>query len=210
MNKHAMSLLANILHCANSRPPHIKEREFYALKDRLLEQYGASDGFDVQHITQECWDCEGTGKLYMEAMVFGKETRIYAGKCQRCSNGVYRQFWVRLERYRLGQHLFHRPRERYYSDPGLTLQHPVIEGLVRHRAYPGHLPLEAAFWLFLVFEPKQFWNMFGHIGAHKARTPLCWLSNQVFWARRALDDIRWRWREAINHWRGREDEDLPF
>ncbi len=39
MNKQIANLLADVLHCANSRPPHIKEREFYALKDRLLEQY---------------------------------------------------------------------------------------------------------------------------------------------------------------------------
>lgn len=210
MNKQIVYLLADVLHCANSRPLHIKQREFYALKDRLLERYGTSDGFDLQHVIQECWDCEGTGKLYMEALHLGQETRIYAGKCHRCNNGVYRQFWVRLERYRMGRHLFHRPRERYYNDPGLTLQHPVIEGYVRHREYRGHLPLEAAFWLFLVFEPKQFWGMFGHIGPHRARTPFCFLSNLFFWAGPTVRTAMWRMKDALNRWRGIEDDDIPF
>lgn len=220
MNARLLDILADVLHCANSRPPHIREREFYALKELLLKRFGTGDGFDVQRIIQECWNCEGTGKLYMETMHLGQLTSIYVGKCNRCTAGVYRQFWVRLERYRLGRHIFHTPKERYYSDPGLTMQRPIIEGYIKHHDYPGHLPLEAALWLFLVFEPRVFWRTFGHIGAHRTRTPLCWLSNVIFWTLQIPNAIRrkfqhWKWRiqDYLDDWRGRpvlDDDELPF
>lgn len=215
MNKHLLNLLGEVLHCANSRPPDIKERQFYALKDRLLQRYGTGDGFDVQHIKQDCWDCDGTGKLYAEYMHLGHLTSIYVGKCKRCTDGIYRQFWVRLERYRLGRHVFHTPKERYYNDPGLTMQRPLIDGYIRHHNYPGHLPLEAAFWLFLAFEPRLFWQMFGHLGAHKAKTPICWLSNQVYWISCIPDNIRrkfqhWKWRIESSFKRFDPDDEIPF
>lgn len=219
MNARLLDILGDVLHCANSRPPHIREREFYALKELLLKRFGTGNGFDVQHIIKDCWNCDGTGKLYMETMHLGQLTSIYVGKCNRCTNGIYRQFWVRLERYRLGRHFFHTPKERYYSDPGLTMQRPIIEGYIKHHDYPGHLPLEAALWLFLIFEPRLFWRTFGHIGAHKAKTPLCLLSNLAYWlnhvpynTRRNFQNIKWHFDEWMDDRRGRPslDEDLPF
>lgn len=218
MKTYLLNLLGDVLHIANSRPPLIRQREFYALKDKLLQRYGTSDGFDVQHIKKECWSCDGTGKAYRDAFVFGQWRSVYVGKCFRCNNGVYHEFWVRLERYRLGRHTFHIPKERTSADPGLVMQHPMIEGYIRHHDYPGHLPLEAAFWLFLVFEPAVFRSIFGRIGAHKARTPLCWLSDVVFWAsdipRFVRRSMMWRkYRQELSRQQGRlgnDDIDIPF
>lgn len=209
MQTHFLNILAGVLHCANSRRPYIREREFYALKELLLKRFGAPDGFDVQYIRLECWDCDGTGKLYMDGINFGEPARIYIGPCRRCTNGAYREFWVRLERHTLGKYLFHIPKERYSHDPGLTTQRPVIEGHVKHHNYPSHLPFEAALWLFLVFEPRVFWRTFGKIGAHKARTPLCLLSNLVFWRNR----ICWKLRRRVEMFVAglRSDiDDIPF
>lgn len=206
------NLLGNVLHCANSGPSLAIRSRFYALKERILQRYGTGDGFDVQHIVKECWNCDGTGRVYEDMFHLGVTTSIFMGKCHRCTDGVYEQFWVRLERHRLGEHVFHTPRERYYQDPELVLQHPVIEGYVRHREYPGHLPAEAALWLFLVFEPRTFFKVLGGIGFNKARTPLCALSTLLFEASRIPGRIKsryedWRWRKSAHFI---DDDDCPF
>jgi hypothetical protein len=103
-----------------------------------------------------------------------------------------------------------------------AIQRPIIDGYIKHHDYPGHLPLEAAFWLFLAFEPRLFWQMFGHIGAHKANlltTPICWLSSQVFWGVRfpgtlwsKFQNWKYRFKDRLVtlHGISAPDDDLPF
>ena len=125
---HCLLPLGRLLHLANASPPFEFRKEFYALKEEILERYGTRDGHDVQHIPgKECYTCDGTG-------IFER----YNGDtdyCYRCGgSGWYKSpVWVVLERFRLGRFSFHIPRKRSYTkpDPDTTR----IHGYIKHASY---------------------------------------------------------------------------
>lgn len=128
-------LLAFLLHRANAEPPMVGRREFYALKDRLLERYAARDGEDVQKIEKPCW-----GDPYGDA--------CEGPSCWKCrGTGVFETVYVRLERHRWGRYVFHRPRDVSW-DPRI-LGEPTIHGYVQHARY-GKSSAEAALWLYIL------------------------------------------------------------
>lgn len=171
-------LLGFILHVANSSPPILRKGDFYELKTWLLQKWGTPDGFDVQHIQKLCWSCDGSG-IY-------KHWRYGRIKCNRCYHGWYQDDYIRLDRYMLGNFLFHHPVKRW---PGYLASESFkalanITGYVEHTRYFGHMPSECAHWLFLVFRPHIFANVFGHTG-HSWRglrwyMPLCIIETVLF------------------------------
>lgn len=184
---------SRLLHIANSSPPH-RKMEFYALKERLLRAYGTLLGYDCQHVEKECWTCEGTG-VYKEWVYYkGQEVLAKREPCRRCNDGVYSEFWVLLEAWKWGPYEFHTPIDRSYSpkwwDAGPDGQ-PTrrrIEGYIRHRHPGGHLGKEAAYRLYLRFEPRLFLQSLGKSGPHRPQTPLVFIA-KVAW------EIRCMWKK---------------
>lgn len=128
------------------------DREFYALKDRLLRKYGTRDGVDIQHIKRECWGYEEDGKC------LGKG-------CRRCGgSGVWDEKWIELERWAIGGRVFHRPSGFRYSAPSaddLFAPRNVIEGLITHYDVSYRASSEARLWLFLLFDRRAWRHEIG-------------------------------------------------
>jgi hypothetical protein len=117
MNEH----LRELFHLANSATYPEKWDIFYPLKDELLRKYGIPDGWDLQVIKNECWDCNGTGECFFDQ-----------SDCYACDGtGIYSQRSVRLDRYRLGDRVYHIPQAAGIEPSGYKNK---IEGLVRHEA----------------------------------------------------------------------------
>jgi hypothetical protein len=160
--------LGRLLHLANSDVPLFGNEQFYAIKERMLREWGTRDGEDWQHIRKECWTCHGTG-IFSD---FG-----YPLRCNRCTRGVYDEKWIRLERWRLGGYVFHRPAETYHcSEPPwakIGTDRPFIEGRIEHKV-PGRRGHEAALWLALIFDPPYWLRlMTGNRCGEWTGLPMC-------------------------------------
>jgi hypothetical protein len=149
-------LLATILGAANACPPDDRDR-FYAIKDRILRRRGTPDGEEVQRIRRECWACGGEG---WQADYYGE-----GDECWKCAGtGTFRTDYYRLERWRLGGRVFHRPNGRFEGKGAIEaivsplgpFGRPVIDGLVEHRRPKGFRAREAALWLALLFDRPYF------------------------------------------------------
>ena len=105
--------LARVVDRANRKPGD--KTGFYQLKDVILKAFGNPDGFDRQLIEHGCW-----GESYMGC----------GPQCMKCcGTGVYQRTCVRLDRFRLGEFVFHQPNG--------TL--PVVaKGLCEIVGYVGH------------------------------------------------------------------------
>lgn len=124
-------LLRVLLHLANSDPPTVGRREFYALKDRLLDRYATRVGAEIQEIEQPCY---GWGRQGCDGH-----------DCPKCGGtGIWERVWVLLHRYRWGRYVFHRPGQRSWTRP----PHVHIRGRIQHRRY-GRAAAEAALWLYI-------------------------------------------------------------
>lgn len=175
-------ILGELLFLANSRPPFWRDT-FYRMKDQILARFGTNDGIHLQHVVKHCYECNGTGKRTEEVKHLGQLMLLSAGKCHRCTNGIFNEFWTVLASYQLGRRRFHSPRQRYHSRaevPAVQFD-KTIEGLIRHEASKYYLYAEAAYWLILFFDPKFFWQRFGRSGypSHKF-TPMVILSTWIF------------------------------
>lgn len=109
--------LAIVLKHANSAPPSgdLQRQAFYELKQRICEQYGESDGEDIQHIVDKCW---------------GYRYHPCDDDCDKCGGtGIFSEKWIILQRWKIGGLVFHRPTRRV-SEPELL---PLINGLIRHK-----------------------------------------------------------------------------
>jgi hypothetical protein len=134
--------LAWLLALANAGAGGIMyRRDFYALKDRLLRRYGRVVGEDVQRIVDECWGydqegCKGKG-------------------CRRCrGTGIWRDRLILLERWELGDRVFHRPVREIYGAHCAT-----IVGRITHRDVHARTSAEALLWLTLLFDRRLFWRV---------------------------------------------------
>lgn len=126
-------LLAYLLHLANSQPPTCHRKEFFGVKDRLLQRYATRLERDhVQEIKKECW---------------GDWNEGCAGwQCGRCDGtGIFDHFFVRLAVYEWSGYRFHRPVERR-CQPSAD---PDIRGYIRHRDR-GLASAESRLWLYLL------------------------------------------------------------
>lgn len=158
-------IIGLFLHIANSSPPLGFRREFYQLKEKLLKKYGASCGYDIQHIRKTCRTCDGTG-VYRHGG--------YREHCCRCNNGVYEEFYVVLQKYHISKYLFHIPGGKIYKPYYLRT---TIEGYIQHNSY-GYLSDECFYWLALFFAPQLFIRAIGVVGFPCRRyTPMVILGN---------------------------------
>lgn len=183
-------IVGRLLHLANSDPPSVGRREFYAMKDRLLVRWGTRAGEDTQRIVDKCWSCDGTGR-YADT----------GNQCRRCFDGVYSERWVRLARWTLGGCPFHSVIGRVFEPPGTT---PTIEGRVRHKSY-GMASTESLLWLALVFDRRLFLRQMGGT-YHCGRTlyPLCLLQKLAWHVARFWERFRRRCVPAA------DSPEIPF
>ena len=174
----ARRFLGHVLWLANSEASHAGEwkHSFYFVKDTILERYGERlPDCDYQEITHSCRSC------YKGIWHRGSWNEDV---CWRCGGtGVYRQFWVRLERWKLGNYMFHRPCGRLEEKPETV----TITGKVAH-AQTGSLGWEAAAWLGLLFRRNLLramyhdrWELF----SYSRPTPLMCLFRLRWWIRAA-------------------------
>ena len=146
-----LRLICKLLFFANALPPFRHREAFYRVKDRLCRRYGHFDGHDLQHLVQPCWGAPGDRDE--------GPARSHA-HCARCGGtGIYRERWVRLERWQVGPYLFHRPVESTSLSPTQRYPHygrPMIEGYVQHQRH-GHIHAEACLWLYLLCGEWRLW-----------------------------------------------------
>lgn len=176
-------LIAILLHYANKKPPNSRKSAFYAVKSEILSKYGQKVGHDVQHIHKECYTCGGCG-------IFHSDWKV-AEICWKCSGtGVYEEYWTLLTKYDFCGYEFHQPITKLYENPNYRT-FGKIEGYIRHDAPKYYLAAECAFWLFLIYDRKTFWDMMGNI-AYSSRkfTPMVLLSTLIF-------EISERYRRAM-------------
>lgn len=136
------------------------KRDFYRLKDRILEQYGDPDGYDLQIIEDLCFNCNGDG-------------------CWRCDKGVWDRRTFYLLRYHVGGLVFHKP-ERFLP-PQYDRQEDLretIKGRIRHDEVDHRLAQRAAFRLMRKYHPALW------LRVHKSRLrrALYPLKVRVVWA----------------------------
>jgi len=198
-----MTMIARLLHIANSAPPAGKDRRerFYKMKQRILNWFGTEDGHDLQYIEgKQCWSCEGTGGLYEPH------------GCWKCGgDGWFKSpVWILLKRWKFGEYTFHEPLQRYYSRPD-THSHakPMIEGYIEHASYPWKDIQRARFILSLLFD----WRLLAHETANwwirRVVSAKCYRCNRHLWTVRqsmcstcqVLSDAK-----ALLE----EDHDIPF
>jgi hypothetical protein len=201
MNGIVMAFLSWLLQRANAKPPAMAREAFFAMKDRLLRRYGQAVGTDLQHIALKCWSCDGSG------------TYDHSGQtCFKCEGtGTYREFWVMLQRYRLGSRVFHRPLGKSIIRPSAR---PTIEGHVRHPerfkrwARPAQLALALLFdWsLFRVLLPslRPRWVWVWKVRLAPKRCHRCGRRYLSAWSRSCYFCARCRW--VRNH----EVAEVPF
>lgn len=153
-------VLGDILSRANSivgGAGFIYKRDFYGIKDRILQRWGTLVTYDFQHFEgKKCWSCNGTG-VY-DKYEWGGD--LIEQECWSCEGtGWYkRECWVALKRYKLGERTLHIPKERLYTKPEETMHGDnTIEGYISHaRQEYGE---ECLHLIFLLFAPKIFWKM---------------------------------------------------
>lgn len=138
------SFLPELVRVANanaSRMPY--GRDFYRIKDRLLTEFGERVGEDVQHLTDQCWGCYGSGRL--PAIV----AAAYPSPCPNCrGTGIYMERFILLERWTLGSLVFHRP-------VGLTSRRDeMIRGYIKHEGVEYNASLRAFLSLAILYEPR--------------------------------------------------------
>ena len=116
--------IAVLMHMANHA---VFPQPFYGVKRKLCEAHGKRDGYDLQLIPEKkCWTCDGTGRYH---------NGVSAVMCRKCAGcGVYEQpIGVELERWRVGEYLFHNP-VRSGGWDSIKKQNPLsntIHGLIQ-------------------------------------------------------------------------------
>jgi hypothetical protein len=188
-------ILAFLLHHANLS---CRSEQFYAIKDQLLNKYGAVIGYDIQHIEgKKCFACHGTG-TYVGYHWSGD---LWEDACDRCYNGWYkRPMWILLSRKKFGRYVFHKPVKREYSvkNPFTPSENwGKIDGYVDHR-YSRYSFL-AVLILFLIYNRSAARKYFYEMGLGW-RTywwyPQNWLYVVAHFARYKRDAYPFKkWRE---------------
>lgn len=121
---------------ANAHPlPYFKKIYFYPFKDKFLRRFAERDGYDLQVIEHECWDCAGNG-------------------CHSCDDGVYRRVEVWLERWVLPDGaVYHKPANHY---PAGRVHKHKINGLIRHQNVTESQAVRALLRLALYYDRALF------------------------------------------------------
>lgn len=145
-------LVCWLLWAANTSPPYFHSQHFYAMKSVLLRRWAKPDGHDVQHIRDDCFACNGTGR------------HCEGQSCRRCfGTGAWKEKWYRLDRWRWHGRVFHTPA---WEITRRDMQRDAtVEGRIRHDEELGRFPMEAALWLALLFD-RALWRKLMSSGWH--------------------------------------------
>lgn len=145
--------LSFLLHHANRES---KSDRFYAIKKKLLQEYGELVGHDVQHIPgNKCNSCGGSG----QHAKYSYSGKIYDwADCYHCQLGWYKlPQWNILERYRLGRYIFHQPLKRVYSKEQIHVPFECkIEGYIEHNY--SKYGADCLMVLYFIFDFKRWWK----------------------------------------------------
>lgn len=130
---------------------------FYPLKNKLLKKYGIADGYDLQKIERQCWQCEGTGI----------DEWHDSEQCTFCEGtGIYKTVEIVLARCKLGKKVYHLPTDI------LSVQvapKNIIRGLVCHKRPTRKEFLKALKILLLVYDFPSFYSLMYNIYQEKKR-----------------------------------------
>lgn len=130
--------LSAVLARANSCPPMQFRAEFYEIKQHICETFGKLIGHDVQYIKKTCW-----GDYYEGC----------SDHCDRCGGtGIYSETWWKLERWKVGERVFHRPAQRLSRSEAVGYA-VNIEGKISHKKTAKARDCAGA--LFLLFAPHR-------------------------------------------------------
>jgi hypothetical protein len=138
-------LLGRLLGTANAgvAGPQLSavREEFYALKARLLEEYGEPCGTDWQVIERSCYGCD--------ACCGG-----YYGRDAACDGkGVFSRRYIPLARTKLGRVIFHTPGAAQWQKPAGPIK---FTGRVPHREVSDEDARAAFLILCLMFDRELF------------------------------------------------------
>ena len=192
--------LGRLLHIANSCPPSGKARKdrFYAMKQKILNLFGAEDGHDIQHIPGKvCWNCGGDG-LWDEY-----------NECYKCDGTGWHKHpvWVVLKRWKLGGYKFHEPVKRHYREPVADLRdRPVIEGYIEHVSCKWKEIERARFILCLLFDWKPLFADFRNWWVCKAVSRKCHICKKHLWSSKKWQCPKHEHTEVVIE----QDADIPF
>lgn len=122
------------------------KQSFYAFKTRFLKRFAQRDGWDLQEMPKFCYACAGSG------------THLTGQSCHRChGSGIYTIAHHWLERWQLGDHIYHVP---IHCSPPFKEQHPVhtFSGRIQHEEVPGNVAYRCYLRLLLRHEPQAFYD----------------------------------------------------
>lgn len=140
-------ILSFLLHHANRSS---REKEFYAIKDALLQRYGKLEGYDLQFIEGvTCLTCDGTGTY----SGWNYRDGYFEDWCWNCGGtGLFKLHrYVILKRIRFGEYIFHSPLKKYCVKRKFDLK-VQIRGYVNHQLTP--FGETATIVLYLLYNPK--------------------------------------------------------
>lgn len=183
------SIVATLLHYANSSPPWLWRNEFFRLKDQLLRKYGTFLGTSIQEIRKPCW-----GPWFWTEWGY-EPTKCLGEKCPRCGGtGNFDVRWVRLLKWEWCGFVFFVPAGDTRIKPE---REPDIGGRIEHANY-GLVSDEAALWLLILCRE---WKLFRRVmtsSCHRGWQEYPLLSAQQvmfrsywFWKRRQCPCGRW-------------------
>lgn len=159
------------------------KREFYQVKDHLLEQYGVPDGYDLQVIEDICYNCNGDG-------------------CWRCNKGVWARRTFYLLRFRIGSRVFHKP--EWFLPPAYDRQKDLretIKGRIRHAEIDYRQAQRAAFRLMRKYRPALW------LWVHKNRLGRALYPLKI----RIVRACRRHWAGLAKPFRRQDlDQEIPF
>src|SRR6185369_13280700 len=104
-------ILSTLLHYANLSASSAR---FYALKNKLLDRYGKTIGYDVQYLDgKKCYTCGGTG---VYTGYYWESGEAWHDTCNRCWRGWFKPpVWNVLLKRKFGKYTFHTPIKRCHS-----------------------------------------------------------------------------------------------
>ncbi len=171
---------------------------FYAIKNKLLERFGETVGYDIQFLAgKECFACNATG-IYVG--YYWESGERWHDTCNRCwgTGWFKRPRWAILAKVSFGKFTFHRPIESFYTEVGAinfvtekgTLARSRIEGYIDHRRSKyGEPALQI---LYLLYDRKacaRELSGFGHGWRVSWWRPDSYVNNALHIARFGRDSI---------------------
>lgn len=191
----------------------VKDRAFYDIKNRILDRWGAKlNQADIQHIFKPCWSCDHG--IFRSKSNY---SRSFEEQCWHCyGTGVYAEYWIILDRYKVGNYLFHKPTIKLTDLDGVNIfiYNNYIEGLIEHTAPKNNIGYEAYFWLLLFFNPRYFFRIEFWLYSHKWHwfTPLLAVNALILKVCRLYHKIKSEmfWRKFYKDNPDINPDDIPF